>query len=180
MSSLLLYVVRHAAAAEREGFPLADDLRPITAKGRRRFQKVAERFAEEGERADALLTSPLVRAVQTAEILAGASGYRGEVEIAPALAPPSAAATVLDLVRARDERAVAVVGHEPQLGELAAMVLGRFDLPFKKGMMLALSLPRRGGAGELRFAIVPRSHDGKGAELLRTFAALDAALAGIQ
>src|SRR2546430_11661674 len=69
-----LYVVRHGIVVESgEGIP--DEWRPLTDKGRRRFQKMARTFAKLGRRLDLILTSPLVRAMQTAEILAGATDH---------------------------------------------------------------------------------------------------------
>ena len=66
-----VFLVRHGIAADAApGQP--DESRPLTAKGRRRFRRTARAFARLGERVDKLITSPLVRAVQTAEILARA------------------------------------------------------------------------------------------------------------
>ena len=77
--------MRHGIAVESgEGIP--DEWRPLTDKGRRRFQKMARTFAKLGRRLDLILTSPLVCAVQTAEILAGATDH-GEVAILAELDP---------------------------------------------------------------------------------------------
>src|SRR5712691_7627004 len=68
-----IYLVRHGIAVDpSEKGTLDDDSRPLTAKGRRRFRRLARAFAQLGEIPDFTFTSPLVRAVQTAEILAGA------------------------------------------------------------------------------------------------------------
>lgn len=152
-------MVRHAIAADREGFPLADELRPITARGRKKFRRVAQAFARLREPLGVILSSPLVRAVQTAEILVGERGDEPEVEIAPRLAPDERAGPLVDEVRARPEEALALVGHEPQVSAIAAAVLGHpLGAPFKKGMVLALSLPRAGGRGSFRYALPP-GHD---------------------
>src|SRR5438105_10768988 len=69
-----VYLVRHGIAvnpADSGGLP--DDDRPLTGKGRRRFRRAARAFARLGELPDFLFTSPLIRAAQTAEILAGGS-----------------------------------------------------------------------------------------------------------
>src|SRR6266403_3213768 len=80
-----LYVVEHGIAVEGgEGIP--DEWRPLTDRGRRRFQKTARAFGKLGRKLDLILTSPLVRAVQTAEILAGETEH-GEVGILPELDP---------------------------------------------------------------------------------------------
>src|SRR3981189_1223644 len=65
-----IYLVRHGIAVDGESDG-PDAFRPLTGKGRRRFHKTARAFARLGRKLDLILTSPLVRAVQTAEILAG-------------------------------------------------------------------------------------------------------------
>src|SRR5215469_6165377 len=68
-----IYLVRHGIAVDHaDRGDLPDDDRPLTAKGRRRFRRAARAFARMGETPDLLFTSPLIRAAQTAEILAGA------------------------------------------------------------------------------------------------------------
>src|SRR3954469_22551660 len=109
-----LYIVRHGIAVEeRKGIP--DGSRPLTGEGRRRFQRTARAFSRLGYRLDLILTSPLVRAVQTAEILAGATdpgevGVLEELDAKFGVAPLRAALAA----RAGNARAVAIVGHEPQ------------------------------------------------------------------
>src|SRR5439155_1844546 len=79
-----LYVVRHAPAVESGAGP--DAQRTLTGKGRKRFHKTARAFGRRGEKLDAIFTSPLVRAVQTAEILAGEVRH-GEVTVLDELGP---------------------------------------------------------------------------------------------
>src|SRR5205085_10560847 len=115
-----LYVVRHGIAVDGgEGMP--DASRPLTEKGRRRFQKTARAFGKLGHKLDLILTSPLVRAVQTAEILAGATNY-GEVGVLEELDPKFGVEAVRAAIEARagKARAVAIVGHEPQLSAVLA------------------------------------------------------------
>lgn len=135
-----LYVVRHGIAVEGdEGIP--DGSRPLTEKGRRRFQKTARAFAKLGHELDLILTSPLVRAVQTAEILAGATDPR-EVAVLEELDPKFDAAAVRAAIatRAGKARAVAIVGHEPQLSSVLAALSGvpQPDIDLKKGAIVRL------------------------------------------
>src|SRR5207248_5163892 len=119
-----LYVVRHGIAVESgEGIP--DDWRPLTDKGRRRFQKMARAFGKLGRRLDLILTSPLVRAVQTAEILAGET-EPGEVAVLAELDPKFDVEAVRNAIasRAGKAEAVAIVGHEPQLSSVLAALTG--------------------------------------------------------
>src|SRR5690242_10458524 len=119
-----LYVVRHGIAVGRES-PVEDSFRPLTAKGRRRFRKTAKAFARIARKLDLILTSPLVRAVQTAEILAGEAKH-GEVAILEELDPKVPVETLVEAIalRANGAKAVALVGHEPQLSELVSVLAG--------------------------------------------------------
>ncbi len=117
LQELLLF--RHGIAEERGG-PTPEPLRALTPAGIRRTTAVAERLALLGIRADQLISSPLVRARQTAEI-AVAAGLAGQLEIDGALAPDGDA---LALVRSSGAERLMLVGHEPDLGQLACQVLG--------------------------------------------------------
>ena len=117
VQELLLF--RHGIAEERGG-PTLEPLRALTPAGIRRTTAVAERLALLGIRADQLISSPLVRARQTAEI-AVAAGLAGQLEIDGALAPDGDA---LALVRSSGAGRLMLVGHEPDLGQLACQVLG--------------------------------------------------------
>ena len=130
-----LYLVRHAIAAERgEDWP-DDDKRPLTARGVARFKECVDGLERLDVAVDEIFTSPLVRARQTAEILAAGLPGTPRVKILDALAPGHAPASVLaQLAKAARRRRIALVGHEPDLGELAAHLIGAGRaLPFKKG-----------------------------------------------
>lgn len=129
-----IYLIRHAHAVD-EARGLSDEYRYLSTKGRRVMREVGRALAQAGVELDAILTSPLVRAVQTAEILAERLGFVGVVEALPALAPgvpPRIAAAELP---ARGT-AVAVVGHEPGISALGALLAGRPSFPpFKKAQV---------------------------------------------
>ena len=130
-----LFLVRHAIAAERgEDWP-NDDKRPLTARGVGRFKECVEGLVKLGVVVDEIFTSPLVRAKQTAEILAGGLPGTPEVKILDPLAPGHAPGSVMaQLAKHARRRRIALVGHEPDLGELAAHLIGAGRaLPFKKG-----------------------------------------------
>ena len=114
-----LLLLRHGIAQERGG-PTPEPLRALTPAGRTRTRAVVERLAELDLRADRLVSSPLVRARQTAE-LAVAAGLARELEIDGALAPEGDA---LALVRSCADERLMLVGHEPDLGDLACRLLG--------------------------------------------------------
>ena len=154
-----LLVVRHAIAAERgEDWP-DDDLRPLTERGVSRFQTALRGIDWVGVELDEVWSSPLVRAHQTADLLAAALGGP-PVRTLDALAPghaPEATAAALD--RATRHQRLALVGHEPGLGELAGWLLGAArPLPFRKGGACRIDVGAlsRAGSGELLWFLPPR------------------------
>jgi phosphohistidine phosphatase len=115
-----LYLVRHGIAEDAAaGVP--DLLRTLTEKARRRFRKTARSFGRKSGALDLILASPLVRAVQTAEILAGEVKHSA-LGVLPELSPEHAPDALLKAVsrRARKSGSIALVGHEPQLSKLVA------------------------------------------------------------
>ncbi|MBP1635776.1 MAG: sixA [Acidobacteria bacterium] len=155
-----LYLVRHAAAAERgEAWP-DDDLRPLTAEGIERFTAVAKGLAALGVRIDQILTSPLVRARHTAEILAQHLPGSPKVVTARALAPGAAFEEVrAALAKAAGHESIALVGHEPGIGQIAARLLGlRHPLEFKKGAVCRIDVDTIPPAapGDLRWFVPPK------------------------
>lgn len=146
-----LYIVRHAIAAERGPAWPDDTRRPLTERGVERFKEIVDGLVWLGVQIDIVVTSPLVRAKQTAEYVSNGFPVKPPVKTADALAPGSAPVEVMEQVarEARGKTRVAVVGHEPDLGELAAYLLGtKRPIPFKKGGIARIdmdSLSARGG-----------------------------------
>ena len=130
-----LYVVRHAIAAERGPDWPDDDKRPLTEKGIARFKEGVAGLIWLDVGLDEIFTSPLVRAKQTADLLAAGVDGKPPVKVLNALAPGHRPEEVLaQLARAAKRRRVALVGHEPDLGEFAAHMVGaRRPFPFRKG-----------------------------------------------
>lgn len=155
-----LYLVRHAIAAERgEDWP-DDDKRPLTERGIARFKEEVEGLASLNVVVDEIFTSPLIRAKQTAEILAAGLHGKPTIKILPALAPGHPPGSVMaQLARTARRRRIALVGHEPSLGELAAHLIGAGRaLPFKKGGICRIdveSLTSR-RAGALNWFVTPK------------------------
>lgn len=109
---------------------------------------------------DAVLTSPLVRTRQTAEILAAAVPGKAPLAVSQALAPGGTAAQVIDeLGRHAARRCIAIVGHEPGIGELAARLLGlKTAIEFKKGAICRIDVDTLPPArpGHLRWFATPK------------------------
>lgn len=136
-------LIRHAAAVPRGTPGVLDDERPLTSSGKVKFRAAARGLARIMPRPDVLLTSPLPRAQETAEIAARAF-KRIEPGIAPALADQSVDGIVEALKTHPDGATVALVGHEPMLGALLAHMLGAGQaerLAFKKGGAALVDLP---------------------------------------
>ena len=122
-----LFVIRHAIAADPSP-ERPDAARPLTAEGREKFVQAVRGARRLGWRFDRLYHSPLVRAVQTAELIAERLDFLGVIEALPALVPgvpPRVAASELPSRGA----AVAVVGHEPGISMLCAYLAGRPSFP---------------------------------------------------
>jgi len=140
-----IYLVRHADSVDRIG-TMPDAARYLSARGRVSFREMAARFRETGARPVHIFTSPLLRAVQTAEILSEAIRYEGAVVVAPQLSPgfdEEGLDAVLDECPGADQ--VALVGHEPDLGRVLTRMLSLpRDLPMRKGAIAALDLPETG------------------------------------
>ena len=154
-----LLIVRHAIAVPRGTPGLPDEARPLTPEGEQKFREAAKGLATLVDRPDALLTSPWLRAKQTAAIAAAAWG-RIEPKETAALAGGSFEEQAAVLDRYPDTATVAVVGHEPWVSELLARLLGSRQegrLTFKKGGAALVDVPGRlAGGGSLVFYLPPK------------------------
>jgi len=154
-----LLIIRHAIAVPRGTPGIPDEDRPLTPEGEQKFREAAEGLAKLVDRPDALLTSPWLRAKQTAAIAAAAWG-RLEPKETAALASGSFEEQAAVLDQYPDGATVAVVGHEPWVSELLARLLGtRHDarLEFKKGGAALVDVPGRlAGGGSLVFYLPPK------------------------
>jgi phosphohistidine phosphatase len=156
-----LYLIRHGLAVERgENFP-DDTKRPLTPRGIQRLRQEGKALAALDVTFDVMLTSPLVRARQTAEALAATFREPPPIVNSQALAPGGTHNGIIDELAGQSHRRkkIAIIGHEPGLGELAARLLGlRKPLAFKKGAVCRIdvsALPLT-GPGELKWFLTPR------------------------
>lgn len=123
------------------------------------MRSVAKALVEFGEEPLAIITSQLVRAVQTAEIVALAtklSERDGAVEVHRDMAPGGEAFELARSLARKGRKRVMLVGHEPDLSALASALLGDFGEPFEKAMVVGVQLSS-GGAGRLRFILNPKT-----------------------
>jgi phosphohistidine phosphatase len=159
-----LYLLRHGMAVERGGRGFEDDAaRPLTAKGRRQVRKSAGAIAKLAGPFDLILSSPLLRAKQTAEIVARKWGLKKRLKFSNALAPGGAARHLVRLL-GREKPApktVLLVGHEPDLSLLVSLLTcGRqeLQLDFKKGGLCKLEagVLRAGKCAQLAWLLTPK------------------------
>ena len=156
-------VVRHAAAADKEEFARtgkSDDLRPLTPAGKREMREVARGLREIVPGIDVLATSPLVRAVQTAEILG--DSYKKRLVVIESLRPEARYEGFAVWSREHgNKKTVAIVGHEPHLSRLVSWLLAsstRSLLELKKGAACLLEFEDSpgAGAGTLLWSMAPK------------------------
>lgn len=144
---MVLYIVRHAEAVE-DNDTLQDEWRYLTEKGRTAAKKMSAAIAKFGPKPRLTITSPLTRAVQTAEILAE-KACRKNVVVASRLLLPGADINelVTHLKSCSNVKRALLVGHEPLLGALTAALLGREgeSLSLKKGACVTLKFNPDGG-----------------------------------
>lgn len=155
-----LYLIRHGVAEERGDAWPEDAKRPLSDEGLSRMRKATRGLVELGVSFDVILTSPLVRARQTADILAAGLEPTPSVVTTDALAPGGAyAALVTELAKHGRRTRLALVGHEPGIGELAARLIGsRHPIEFKKGAVCRIDLDELppSGPGDLRWLLPPK------------------------
>ncbi len=129
-----LLLIRHADAEAGE----PDELRRLSPAGREQVLALGEQLAAQGIHADAILTSPLLRARETGEALADALDSTSEPS--DALAPGATAAAVRSAVEGRGETVI-VVGHQPDCGQIAAELGDGTEPRFPPAGMVELQLP---------------------------------------
>jgi phosphohistidine phosphatase len=150
--------MRHGPAEDQASDGL-DASRALTTPGRERVRHVAKRLADLGERPKLIVSSPLVRALQTAEIVYAVSPTDGAVEANTALAPRGPAHDFVRYCAKQGGKRLMVVGHEPDLSLLVGQLTGH-SMPyggFSKAMVVSLRVPNEGGFASIRFVLEPKT-----------------------
>src|SRR5262245_32577571 len=146
---MTVYLLRHAIAEERDALKYPDDdARPLTPDGIEKMRSAAEGIARSIDPPDVILSSPLVRAMQTAKLAAAALGCKDRIETSELLRPGATADVLRPLLSARataGAQQVMLVGHEPDLGEIASELIGSSGaaVEFKKGSLCAIQLEEK-------------------------------------
>lgn len=153
---MFLHLLRHAHAGDWTTWEGPDAARPLTDKGRAQCERLGKFLAAQGFAPDLLITSPKVRAVETAEIVAKA--------IDASLAVDDRLAGALDLATVDailtdhgDPEQPVLVGHDPDQSELVAILCGAAGVPVRKGTFVRIEVdrPLQPGMGTLRWFVPP-------------------------
>jgi phosphohistidine phosphatase len=159
-----LYLLRHGLAVElgEHGFT-RDSERPLTSKGRAKLAHVAAAIKALEISFDEVVSSPYVRARQTAEQIAEEVGFRGKIEFTEAMVPGGSASEVIHLLNrlAPWEHGVLLVGHEPFLSDFISLLVSGhtgFPVVMKKGGLCHLSAEsfRPGRCAALEWLLTPK------------------------
>lgn len=155
-----LYLLRHAHAGDPAKWQGDDDRRPLSRKGRRQARRLGSFMRAVGLKPDALVSSPLVRALQTAESVGEA--LRIEVVVDARLAGDLSLGRLDEVLAGLDAERPVLVGHDPDFSALVAILCGASRIPMKKGALARIDVerPLQPGSGVLRWLVPP--------DLLRT------------
>ena len=147
-----VFLIRHAQAAD-ETLELKDHARPLTALGRDQARNLGDRLRWHDCEPTHVLTSPLVRAVQTAELVVAALGPATAqlvIDVEPSLEPAASVRAVVAAIAALPQgSSVLLFGHEPGLSDVAALLVGDPDVP---ALAKAEAVRISGGRVRWRFA----------------------------
>ncbi len=153
-----LYFLRHGFAGDRSAWKEDDTKRPLTEEGKEKMERIAAAMAKRNLQVDAIVTSPYLRALQTAEIVARA------LKMEDALTKDDRMAYGFDaqklgkiLVERSKANALMLVGHEPDFSETIGRLIGGGRVVMKKGGLACIDLPDpKAMKGELLWLVTPR------------------------
>ena len=151
-----IYLLRHADAGDPYAWKGEDAVRPLSGKGRRQADRLGAHLARIGVQVDVILTSPKLRALETATIVGEAIGAKPEVD--DRLGQALAIEVLNEMLGGRDPgRSAMLVGHDPDFSELLAELVGLDELPLRKGALARLEAPWpfTPGAAILRWLVPP-------------------------
>jgi phosphohistidine phosphatase len=154
-----LFLVRHADAIDYETESVqTDEHRYVTPGGRQTARKVFKKLREEFGNLDVIFTSPLTRAVQTAEILASGIKFTNDIEIAKELIVSATSSKILQLLKRNSTlHTIAFVGHEPTMSILITSISDnkQFNIPFAKAGVCLIDFDLNKEEGKFRWYFDP-------------------------
>ena len=147
MCVMLAYLLRHGDAADlAPDGSYDDDRRELTETGQEKLANACVSYGQIMAPPERILSSSLVRAIQSAKILAAACDFDGDIEVNDILLPGANPAAAVDLLQGEiltGTQSIALVGHQPHMGDLLGMLVTgneRMSLPMKKGMLAGIEL----------------------------------------
>jgi phosphohistidine phosphatase len=160
-----LFVIRHGIAeplGKENGF--SDENRKLTVEGCNRMREVVKGLVKLGVQLDLILTSPLERAIQTAEIVATSIGLsKKEIKQTPNLAPGASADALFAEIKSHPGvESIALIGHQPDLSGLVSTIIhsdaGKLSIQLKKGGVCCLDVTERVPTlrGDMLWLLTPR------------------------
>jgi phosphohistidine phosphatase SixA len=154
-ADLELYLLRHAHAGNAAQWTGDDALRPLSAKGRRQAEKLGRHLANLQFEPDSILTSPKLRALETAQIVADSLGVG--VTTDERLASGVDLDVLGGIISGDGGRKIVLVGHDPDFSGICGELIGISYLTLKKGALarIDVSLPLARDAGQLRWLLPP-------------------------
>ncbi len=158
-----LHLLRHAHAGDRTRWHGDDGVRPLSEKGRRQAEQVAKLLGRMDDAPDLFITSPLVRARETAEIVAEA--LKVEMVVDGRLAGPLDPDVLAEiLLAAGPAERPCIVGHDPDFSELLGELVGTGAIPMRKGALARVDFAGpipAAGRGTLRYLVPPELLPGR-------------------
>ena len=156
---MIVYFVRHASAGHHLPSPAQDEKRALDEQGIEQCTQVGRALAAMDVRVDAVISSPLKRATQTASLVANEIGFDGKLQRTPALRPNARIEAFRELLdRYRNLEAIAVVGHNPSLSQFLSLLISEgaseSSVDLKKGAVARVDLS--GGMGILKWVLTPK------------------------
>ena len=159
-----LYFLRHAMAAEPGSIAVSHDSeRPLTLEGVEKMEASVEGMRRMGVSLDHLISSPYLRASETARIVADGLGFSGQVRFTDVLTPQATFKDFFKLLREfKPDNKVLFVGHLPSIGEFVSNLISgknRVAMDYKKGGLCRVDMPEmieHGVLGELKWFLTPK------------------------
>jgi phosphohistidine phosphatase len=157
---MVIYFVRHASAGKKRANPKQDEKRPLDKDGITQCREMGRALAACDTQVDAIISSPLKRATQTAALIGNELGYEGALKVDVALRPEAKYEEFRTLIQKNNKLdSIMVVGHNPNLSEFCSLLLSRGKearaIDFKKGGVARVEHSGKDGA-ELMWCITPR------------------------
>lgn len=156
---MIVYLFRHASAGQHKLSSKEDEARPLDETGKKQSRDVGRALAALEVEVDVVISSPLTRALETAELATAEFGHNDKIVTDDAMRPESSYAEFQDLLsRYGKNEAIMLFGHNPSITEFAVHLLtgsrSRECIEFKKGAVVKLEVER--GNGKLHWMLTPK------------------------